>query len=173
MGPKTCPVLIITRTSVHAVGLLLLGLFLGIPFAILANVWTPKVQARLDTRNKDRSDKRLREQAKFREEVDHYRAAAPEELGREMTAQLIRIAYYGAIFGILSGASFAAGQLIQGINDVSDSYSRAVRVSSSACFIGGQVAVLFGTLVTLNIARAAYRLYTAARSAGPRPSVSP
>lgn len=127
----------------------LLGALISVPLSLAMNLLSSVLQRKIDRRGEEKAAARAREDAAFRAKAAAL-ATDRSSLYIELLETLLRVAYFTAIFGVLSGAFFALGQLI-GFSFIPSSL--------------GQISALVGALVVLNIVRPAVALLREVRAA--------
>jgi len=138
-----------------------IGLALAVPLAILANLLTPRIQSKLESWTGRRSDRRRRAI-----EQDHRQAelfsANPGELAAYQLSQLLWIAFFTALFGLVSGGLTVAGQVVVTSNTTFDIGRHSIDVGI-ALFVVATSVGLIGTLIVLNLAREALKFTSRAQ----------
>lgn len=118
---------------------------LAIVTGILVNVLSPWLNKKIEKRSDAGTARRAERDATFEAEAEKLARDRPA-LYTYLLGTLIRVAYIGAIFGILSGGVAAVGQVIGYFN------------FSQYIFALSQIIALVGTIIVLNIARPAVQM---------------
>jgi uncharacterized protein (DUF2062 family) len=141
---------------------ILSGVIIAIPIAIIGNILTRPVQNRFDSLLKRQSERREKERAEFRELVDRL---AKDQAGFSgyLVVAVLRTTFYTAVFGLLSGMAFAAAQLIQAA--AGSYYLSLSKNFIDLLYVAGQLAALMGALIVVAIVRAALQTAAAVREA--------
>lgn len=137
---------------------LLLGALLSVPLAIIANLLTPRIAARLAMRNEAAARRKAQESHAFAVQVDQL-ARDRQQLFTYLLLVTLRIALISAAVGIV------ATIMIAGSNWYRRSYGWALLSDrmelGDILLIGGQACTLVGSLLIINEARVAIRLAAA------------
>lgn len=78
---------------------------LAIPLAVIANIFTPKIQSWLEGRGKKRSKQRTQELQKELDELTEYQES-PEKFHQYLLGVVIRATYIGSLVGIFAGITY-------------------------------------------------------------------
>jgi uncharacterized membrane protein len=135
------------------------GIVIAIPVGITVNVLSPPIQRWVETTFKRSGEKRQRTRETYEEQVSAY-AQDRTSFHIYLTEQILRTTVFSALFGLISGLAFAAGQ---GLNLVKIFEIGTINISSIFYLIG-QLAALVGTMIVFNIARSALRTVISVRS---------
>ena len=126
-----------------------LGVAFSIPVGLAINLATPLVARRIEQRNKRSADKRAQRDAEFKQKAEEL-AKDSGTLYVYLLETLVRVAYIGALFGVLSGTMFLLTNSSVGMD-----FGRLQRVFTAATGSVGQLFALMGALMILNITRVA------------------
>ncbi len=146
---------------------LYLGLLLSIPVGLIINLVSPAILRYVSNRNQKASTKRAAEDQAFQDRVTAFNKNRPA-LYTYLLGTLIRIAWIGALFGILTAGLGLVGQGLQTIASDISFGSTVFRISGTAFFCS-QLSYLVGTLIVLNIAREAFQIIRQVRGLGAQP----
>ncbi|WP_053386665.1 hypothetical protein [Leucobacter japonicus] len=123
-----------------------LGALFAIPLGIIVNLISPRIQQLVDRRSERSAAKRAQQDVVFRDRVSAL-AKDRSALYVELLDTLLRVAYFTALFGVLSGALFFLGQVLPYMGLI-----------SSVILALGQVTAFIGALTVLNVVRPAVAL---------------
>lgn len=126
----------------------------SIPIGIAINLVSPLINRRIDSETKEAASKRAERDAAFRAKASRL-AKDRSLLYVELLEVLLRVAFFTALFGVLSGAAFLIGQAIQ---------TAFIYEFASVFFTAGQLVALVGTIIVLNITRPAIVLIREVRT---------
>ncbi|ORA11357.1 hypothetical protein [Mycobacterium asiaticum] len=124
-----------------------LGVAFSIPVGLAINIVSPRVLRWIDKRNQDSADKRSERDAQFKAKAEQFAKDRPA-LYVYLLETLVRAAYIGALFGVLSGTMFL---LTQSTSALAHLY--AIRFFMAAVGGVGQLFALLGAITVLNITR--------------------
>lgn len=125
-----------------------IGTALAVPLSIIASLLAPRVQSWIDKRGAKASEKRRAEIEEEFREIKSFKSDQSLFYVYLLEAG-IRIAFYTALFGLLSGMFFLATQIVASIDlELMKSSIRVFSVFSSA----GQFIALIGTLIVFRVA---------------------
>ena len=131
---------------------LLLGAALSIPAGIIVNIVSPGIMRRIDKRGARTTAKRANLDADFQAEAARL-SKDRTSLYTYLLETLIRVAFFGAIFGILSGGAAIIGQIVPYMG-----------YFTQAIYALSQVIGVIGAVIVLNIARPAVQMVREIRS---------
>lgn len=124
----------------------LLGAAFSIPAGIFINIVSPRIMRRIDQRGDRASSERAKSDAKF--EAEALRLSKDRNsLYTYLLETLLRVAYFGAIFGILSAGSAVIGQIVPYVGYL-----------TQAIYALSQFLAVVGAIIVLNIARPAVQM---------------
>jgi hypothetical protein len=131
-----------------------IGLLLSIPISILANLFTPRIQVWLDSRNKKRALARTKNLQREYDQTRKYRENRGE-FREYMLWVVIRATFVGALTGILTSLAYMIANFYQfSVIDSMGSFR-----FSSLLFVAAQFLSLIGTLLVVNICSSALKVY--------------
>lgn len=143
------------------------GLFWGalfsIPIGIAVNLVSPAINRAIARRNSEAAGKQAARDQRFKEEAARLSRDRPA-LYSVLLEALLRIAYIGALFGVMAGALAVFGQVIQPALWYSNLPFPA-EYASTLIFATSQLIGLIGTIIVLNIARQSIVLLGEVRAA--------
>src|SRR5687767_1055178 len=90
---------------------LMWGAVLSIPIGIAINLLSPVISRRIDSRTKESASKRAERDTAFKARAATL-AKDRAALYIELLETLLRVAFFTALFGVLSGTAFFLGQLV-------------------------------------------------------------
>jgi len=126
----------------------LMGTLVSIPISVGA----PYINRVIDKGNARSSEARAARDAEFKAKAGELARDRPA-LYMYLLEVLVRLAYIGALFGVISGALFTVGQVMPGFT------------LSPLLFAVGQLVVLTGALIVLRISGRAVQMVREIRSA--------
>jgi len=128
-----------------------ISVLLAIPLAIIANIYTPRVQYWLESRGQKRSKKRIQQlEVELEELKDFYEN--PEKFHQYLLGVVIRATYIGSIVGIFAGITYVLSRFAREfihINFVNFIFS-----------ISGQLVSMIGAMMIINVCSSAIRIIT-------------
>lgn len=136
--------------------ILLTGVVIAIPVGIVTNLLTTPVQHRVDKALKRSGDKWEATRVVYARQVALF-VADNTQFHIYLTEQILRTTVFTALFGLISGLAFAAGQ---GVALIHIFVFDIINVLD----LIGQLAALIGTLTVFTIARNALRTVISVRS---------
>ena len=131
-----------------------LGLLFSIPISILANLFTPTVQAWLDARNRKRSLERTKNLQQEYYQVKQFREDR-SEFREYLIWIVIRTTFVGSLVGILASFVFAVPSFF----DILDLDYEQTRVVRNLLYAAGQFVSLVGGLLIVNLCSSALKVY--------------
>jgi hypothetical protein len=130
-----------------------IGLLLSIPVGLAINLVSVPLATKLSQRTQKSAERRNVRDAVFAERVLGYSQDRPS-LYNYLLETLIRIAWFGALFGVISGFFALIGYLSFGYG-----------FFNQLLFAGSQLVALLGAIIVLNIAREALTILRQVRAA--------
>lgn len=137
--------------------IILTSVVLAVPVGIVTNLLSSPIQRRVDRALKRSGETRQRTRAAYAEQISLY-AEDSTSFHIYLTEQILRTTVFTALFGLLSGLAFAAGQ------GAALTHLFIFNVVNGLDLIG-QLAALIGTLIVFTIARNALRTVISVRNA--------
>jgi hypothetical protein len=131
-----------------------IGLLLSIPISILVNLFTPKIQAWLDSRNRKRSLIRTKYLQQEYEQVRYYRENRGE-FREYLIWIVIRTTFVGSLVGIFAAFVF----VIPNFFEILNLEYEQTRIIRHVLYIAGQLISLIGALLIVNICSNALKVY--------------
>jgi uncharacterized membrane protein YeaQ/YmgE (transglycosylase-associated protein family) len=126
-----------------------LGILLSIPIGIAINLVSPAILTRLSQRNQKAAERRAAQDVAVRDRAARLAKDRPA-LYTYLLETLVRVAWIGALFGVVGGAfAFAA----QSLTTTMGGY----RIPG-VLYAAAQLVALIGAIIVLNIAREALGL---------------
>ncbi len=125
-----------------------ISVFLAIPLAIVANVFTPKVQVWLEGRGKKRSKKRVAQLQSELDQLGHYHDY-PEKFNQYLLGVVIRATFTGSLVGIIAAITYILSRLGRTFVNIEFVYF-LVQFS-------GQFVSMVGAMIIINICSGAIR----------------
>jgi hypothetical protein len=138
---------------------ILLGALIAVPIGIISNLVTLPIQSALSRRVQTASDRQALADATFEAQAEQY-AKDRTEFWSYLLEVLIRVAFIGALAGIISGFFIIVGQVMPIVSETINQTFNVMAIVPIEYLAGlsyaiAQVVALIGALLSLNITRPA------------------
>ncbi|EIU6827838.1 hypothetical protein L5176_004434 [Vibrio parahaemolyticus] len=132
-----------------------ISILFAIPLAIVANIFTPKVQSWLESRGKKRSKARVTQLKTELEQLKYYKAN-PELFTQYLLGVVIKTTFVGSIIGIIAALAYMITRVAKDFFYVYDYLY--IDVLEVVLQFSSQIVSMFGAVIIINICGNALRV---------------